>query len=241
MGNIYEALEHAGCRNANLRVAPGVSLPTAVIRDVSLRSEMAWLHNQVQAVLSVNDTRIVQFVASRRGEGVSTIIREFAKVAVERHGKTVLVLDASYQDPARTVNINGSRDDWWVNLVEEGKLIDKAFFKAEGSNLYFAPIPLQSSLNRTVTEVPLDLWEMLKDRFDLILIDSSSDQAMVDSLALVRNADGVIMVVEAEKTKKIAAARLKKRILDSGGCIIGVILNKRMYHIPSCIYKMLFE
>ena len=243
MSNIYEALEQACGKKAGIGVTPELSLQTEVIRGVSLSTEMTWLHHQVESFLAKTSNRMIQFMGSRRGEGVSTIVREFAKVAVERHGKSVLVLDSAYQDPAQKININVTCEYGWLDLLKVGELIDKAFFRVGDSNLYFAPISVQASLVPPVKDLSmtLNVWNKLKEKFDLILIDSSSDENSSESVAISRSVDGVLLVVEAEKTKKRAVKKLKDRISANGGTVIGVILNKRKYYIPEFIYRKFIE
>jgi len=242
MSNIYEALEQA-CKKTGSGMTPELSLQTEVIRGVSLSTEMTWLHHQVESLLTNTSNKIIQFMGSRRGEGVSTIVREFAKVAVERHGKSVLVLDAAYQDPARRININVTCEYGWLDLLEDGQPIDKAFFRVGDSNLYFAPISVQASLIPPIKDLSMtvNLWSKLKERFDLILIDSSSDANSSESIALSKNVDGVLLVLEAEKTRKHAIEKIKNRIVSGGGTVIGVIFNKRRYYIPDYIFKKFIE
>lgn len=241
MSNIYEALEQACGKKIGSGVSPELSLQTVVIHGLTLKKEMTWLHHQIEALLSTS-SKVIQFIGSRSGEGVSTIVREFAKIAVERHGKSVLILDSVCQEENSGVNISGQRDNGWLDLIEEGKITDKAFFRVGETNLYFAPISVQASLIAPVKDLALNvsIFDRLKDRFDLILIDSSSDTSTADSVLISKMVDGVIMVIEAGKTKKKAALKLKKRIISNGGIIIGAVFNKRKYYIPDFIYKKLF-
>lgn len=241
MSNIYEALEQA-CREKG---EPGgkakYPLQTQVAHGVSLAEEMAWLHHQIDFLLAGNANKIIQFMGSRRGEGVSTVVREFAKMAVEKHGKSVLVLDSAYQDPARRINFNITCEYGWLDLLEKGELVDKAFFRFGESSLYFAPVSVQASLAPPVDDISasVTLWNKLKERFDLILVDSSSDLNTAESIALTRNVDGVVLVVEAGKSRKRVLQSIKKKILANGGNILGVVLNKRRYYIPEAIYRKL--
>jgi protein-tyrosine kinase len=243
MSNIYEALEQACGKKTDAGVTPELSLQTEVIQGVSLSAEMTWLHHQVEALLSRSSNKMIQFMGTRRGEGVSTLVREFAKVAVERHGKSVLVLDAAYQDPGRRININVTCEYGWLDLLKEGELVDKAFFRVGDSNLYFAPISVQASMVPPTKDLSasIQFWDKLKEKFDLILIDSSSDVNTSESVAISRNVDGVILVVEAEKTRRKTLKNIKTRIDANGGTIIGVIFNKRKYYIPEYIYKKFIE
>jgi protein-tyrosine kinase len=246
MSNIYEALEQA-CREKTAAGTPAgtsttteLALRSETTKGISLKSEMSWLHHQVGSLIS-GPHQLIQFMGSRRGEGVSTIIREFAQVAVERHGKSVLILDSAYQDPARTVNINVTCEYGWLDLMEKGELIDKAIYRIGDSNLYFAPIAIQASFAAAVKDLSstVTLWEKLRERFDLILIDSSSDDSISESIALSRNVDGVVLVIEAEKTRRKVAESVKSRIMANGGTILGVVLNKRRHYIPDFLYKKL--
>lgn len=242
MSNIYEALEQVSGKKENPRVTPELALQAEVIRGISLKKEMSWLHNHVELIFAGLPSKVLQFIGARRGEGVSTVVREFARIAVERHGKSVLILDALYQDQTTPVNVSGSIDVSWLDLLEQGKPFDKAFFRVGDSNLYFAPISVQASLGTkpAAGAFAVSLWEKFKERFDLIIIDSSSDENTTESVALSRNVDGVILVIEAEKTRKEAVGKLKNRILASGGHVVGAILNKRRYHVPEFIYKRYF-
>ena len=243
MSNIYEALEQACGKKTGTGVTPELSLQTQVVRGTSLTTEMTWLHHQVDALLANPTNKMIQFVGSRRGEGVSTIVREFAQVAVERHGKSVLVLDAAYQDPSRRININVTCEYGWLDLLKDGQLPDKAFLRVGDSNLYFAPISVQASLVPPVKDLALnlDVWSKLREKFDLILIDSSSDANSSESVAVSRDVDGVVLVVEAERTRKKSIKKIKDRITSNGGNIIGVVFNKRKYYIPDYLYKKLVE
>jgi len=51
--------------------------------------------------------------------------------------------------------------------------------------------------------------------------------------------DGVILVVEAEKTRWEVASRAKEDLLQANSKILGVILNRRQFHIPEWLYKTL--
>ena len=56
---------------------------------------------------------------------------------------------------------------------------------------------------------------------------------------LCTKVDGVVLVIEAGKTREQVAVRAKKELEEAGGKVLGVVLNKRKYHIPEWIYKRL--
>ena len=67
----------------------------------------------------------------------------------------------------------------------------------------------------------------MKAEADWVLFDSPPINLFNDSIALAPRMDGVVMVVEAEKTRWEVAQSAKQRIESGNGKILGVILNKR--------------
>jgi Mrp family chromosome partitioning ATPase len=82
-------------------------------------------------------------------------------------------------------------------------------------------------------------WEALRDRFDMIILDTPPATIYPDGLAMVRQVDGVILVVEAEKTRWPVALRVKEKITKNGGNLLGIVFNKRRFYIPEWLYKRL--
>lgn len=84
-----------------------------------------------------------------------------------------------------------------------------------------------------------ELWNKLRKGFDFILIGSSPMAVSDDAFAICSSTDGVILVVEAEKTRSRVVANLKTRITQSEGRVLGCVFNKQRYYIPEWIYKRL--
>ncbi|MDH3602649.1 MAG: cobalamin biosynthesis protein CobQ, partial [Candidatus Tectomicrobia bacterium] len=60
-----------------------------------------------------------------------------------------------------------------------------------------------------------------------------------DGLAIVRKVDGVVLVVEAENTRWPVVQSVKDRIIKARGNLLGIVFNKRQYHIPPFLYNRL--
>ncbi len=82
-------------------------------------------------------------------------------------------------------------------------------------------------------------FDKLKQRFDLILVDSPPATTSAVGLVLARKVDGIVLVVEADHTRASVVQSVKHRIAQVGGHILGIVLNKRRYYVPSFIYKRL--
>jgi Mrp family chromosome partitioning ATPase len=107
------------------------------------------------------------------------------------------------------------------------------------SNLYLLPSGIPCALSLSAFQSPpLDeLLRKARELFEYVIIDAPSLPQHPESLLLARQADGVILVVESEKTRKQSALWAKRQIEKAGVPILGVILNRRRYRVPSWLYK----
>lgn len=70
-----------------------------------------------------------------------------------------------------------------------------------------------------------ELLEKLREKFDLILIDSPPILAVTDPVILVSKTDGALLVYRVGKTARTILARAKTQLEESGVKVLGVILN----------------
>jgi protein-tyrosine kinase len=245
MSKIFEALQNAEfdltqTEYADEPMIASMDIPSTEV-ELTMEQEMIDLYRHIEPLLPDSTKMTLQFIGSRPGEGVSTIVREYAAMATTRLGKSVLILDANQNDGdgQRAYRIKGNCG--WDEGVRNPDAMDKAICCIGGSKLYV------SCLSRHAGSSPLlfdavqlsNLFTNLKTRFDLVLIDSPPMTNGTDSTALSRFVDGVVLVVEAEKTRWPVVENTKAKIISNGGNILGVVFNKRRYYIPEFIYRRL--
>ena len=251
MSKIFDALENArkkGDSEVKLTeawVPPSVSLPTAnapVNPDFDMEQEMVTLYQAIVASLPNIEHRTVLFIGSRSNEGTSTMARELAKTVSLRMEKHVLLIDFDRSRPDLHVYTRlepeVKNDDDIVNGEESA---DGGLCRVEDSSLYVMPLFQRTMATPRAIESAREkgFWEPLKTKFDLIIVDSPPVTMFPDGPAVVSQVDGVVLVVEAEKTRWQVALSVKEKIIKSGGNILGIIFNKRRYYIPQWIYKKL--
>jgi protein-tyrosine kinase len=215
--------------------------PRASAADTDMEQEMITLYQTITAALPDIDHRSVLFVGSRSNEGTSTIARQLAKAVSLRMEKSVLLIDLDRSRPDLHVYANLKPEVDAEDSLDNDVPFEKSLCRVEESSLYVMPL-FQKTI---VTPRNIDaakgnaFWEPLKERFDLIIVDSPPATMFPDGPAIVSQVDGVILVVEAEKTRWQVAQNVKEKILQHGGNIIGVAFNKRRYYIPNFIYRLL--
>ncbi|MFB3817527.1 MAG: hypothetical protein ACE147_07680 [Candidatus Methylomirabilales bacterium] len=252
MSKIYEALERARkeARGPELFAedwptvedahAPHRAAPAGRRAPVRTRGgmedEMLELHHALEGLLHGMTGKIIQFMGCREGEGVSTITGEFARTCATRLGKRVLILDAAAA--ARGAGAAG-RDPWdgggppreapWEIAADErgdprirtGLIHEDA--RALGGSNGGPPDG--------------DPWRRVRGEFDLVLVDAPPAHASSIGVALASKADGTVVVMEAERTRAPAVESLSRRIAKAGGRVLGIVLNRRRYHIPEFLYR----
>jgi len=249
VSKIYDALEHASRTKdlGNLSEqadVPKVSLPSPLSNEpyLEMEQEMIDLYQVITAALPDIHHRSVLIIGSRSNEGTSTIARQLAKSVSLRMEKSVLLIDLDRSRPDLHVYTNSRKTaNDGDNTVQTGASAEKALCQVEDSSLYVMPLFQQTMLSqRTLETVKTGaFWEPLKERFDLLIIDSPPATLFPDGMGLVSQVDGVILVVEAEKTRWQVALNVKEKILQHRGNLLGVVFNKRQFYIPNFIYKYL--
>lgn len=187
-------------------------------------------------ILYSTKKKAILITSSRQKEGKSWIINNIA-VTFAQTGKKVILVDTNLRkesDKNKIFNIEkkeGLSD--FIKEITENKLEN-----LEKSRKYIqeTKIPnLHILSNGTIPPNPSELissknmkklLELLKNMYDVILLDGTSCMLVSDSIALSSMVDSTIIVAESKKTKINDLKKVKKQIKDVDGKILGVILNK---------------
>ena len=84
-----------------------------------------------------------------------------------------------------------------------------------------------------------DSIELLRSEFDYTIIDCPSLKTSGDLLSVAPFVDGVILVIEANRTRRDDPREAEMSIAAAGGKTLGFILNKRTYELPAWLDRML--
>jgi Mrp family chromosome partitioning ATPase len=183
----------------------------------------------------IDGGKIILFTSARAGEGKSTVVGNFAAMLVARQNCSVLVIDAGkdrmlcnrfgVSGPLFSPLVDSSRGE--LAAVEAGTVTTTvADLGTEACGIM--------DLMRTAAR-----RERLRQQYDYILIDAPALAAAPSATALSRLTDGVIMVVEAERTRWPVVKHSKEELERAGATVLGVFLNRRRYYIPRVLYDRL--
>ena len=199
--------------------------------------EMTQLHQAIVSTLQKNSHILVQFTGSSKGEGVSTLAREFAGVSASKFMKRTLLFDADWRTPAST----GTWPITIEKVVREDLPVDLAVTCVREPFLFTCRLSVDPEFHPDIYGLPAmkEAWTYLRENFDVVVIDSPPAAEHHDSLAIAGDVDGIVLVVRAERTRWPVALAVKRDIADRGGKILGVAFNDRRLYVPGVIYRRL--
>lgn len=244
MSKIFEAMQHAHRQKQDGGKPPEVLTPMQRLNetaDIEMSGEMLSLHRAIEVMLSHKKHKVVQFIGSREGEGTSTVAREFARICATRISSSVLLLDADRHHPSVNHFFSLDSNCGWIEALKSGRNAEESFHRIGETSLFVSPSLNSSCSTPEIFDSPRfgDFWGRLVSDFDLVVVDSSPLTVSPDSLAIAARVDGVIIVVEAEKTRHQTINSLKESLSRVGSNILGLVFNKRRYYIPKVVYKFL--
>ncbi len=214
-------------------------------RDFSLGplriEDMIALYRAIRLALPDRPHAIIEVTSASSGEGVSSVVRGVAQAAASVAGARVLVCDAT-PDLANFRQFRVAPPSPTLNDCVAGRAgLDEALKEVPSRGLALCALSKPEAVNRlAVSTAAVDAaLADLRERYDLVIIDTPPANRSVLGPALARKVDGVVVVVEAERTRAPIVAAALHAIKVNSGRVIGVVLNKRRMHIPGFIYRWL--
>lgn len=104
----------------------------------------------------------------------------------------------------------------------------------------YGPLPGRAGDARALNPALLSAcWARLGESAEWIILDTPPLLSSPLSQALAPSVDGVVLVIEAERTRAAIAEAARDALISAGANVLGVVLNKRRYHVPKAIYDRL--
>lgn len=170
--------------------------------------------------------KVIQITSPVPGDGKSTLSSNMA-VTMAQSGRRVLLIDADLRRP-RVAKIFGIDSDIGVAAVVSGKAeIDDAIQAGPVPNLSILPGGKRPSNPAEIlsSERFKNMIDMLRDKFDVIIIDTPPLLAVSDPGAVAGIVDGVVLTMRLRRNVKPLAARAKSILESVGANLLGVVIN----------------
>lgn len=211
MSRIFAAIENA---RALAPVSGRLPAELGRLPGQAAATDLALLRlwQALEARLADRPRKVVQIVSAGADEADPAVAIRLARLAGRSMGGGVVVLNA----------------------------VDSETRMDEDGIVAYGPLPGRGGDARALNPTLLaQYWTRLGKRADLVILDTPAVLVSPLALALAPTADGVILVVEAERTRAAVAEAARDALRAGGANLLGVVFNKRRYHVPKALYDRL--
>jgi capsular exopolysaccharide synthesis family protein len=205
----------------------------------SLLRELGILENSIDTSLNKKKRKTLIFTSATPCEGTTTISVSYARLLALKGEGRILICEMNARKPVFkelfAVNNGDGISDYFsgdsnlasiaratsadnLDVIHVGK-VDPAFIQ----------IHMQRVFPRLVEEAA--------SVYDTVIFDTPAVVSSPETAPMCSYVDGVVIVVQAGKTKREIVQRSLNSIARYDGNVLGIILNRKKYYIPGFLYK----
>ena len=249
MGKTFEALvkaerdskvkrEELAAFEPKVTLQPYMPFRLSVSQQVS--EEYQGLKHNLRSLLPETKSKVLIFVGSTHGEGTSTVVATFGTILASS-GERVLLVDANLRNPALHDMFSVEKMGGVAELLLGSVNLKDVTKNTRFGNLTVVTsgLPPSNPALALGSKGVCSMIDLMKGHAEWVLLDVPPVNEFNDAMAFCTEADGAVLVVQAEKTKWEVAQRAKQRLDDARLNVVGVVLNKRRYYVPEWLYRRL--
>ena len=185
--------------------------------------------------------RAVLFAGIAEGVGCSQICLLVAEILRSTVSGSICLVEANFRSPSLSSTLGITNDHGLTNsMLQDGPIrffarplaIDNVWLLSCG--LLSSDVPKFLNSDRLKAR-----FEELRAEFDYLLVDAPSISQYADATTLGRLTDGLVLVLEANSTRKEIALNVMDKLRAAQIPVLGAVLNKRTFPIPELLYRRL--
>jgi capsular exopolysaccharide synthesis family protein len=184
-----------------------------------------------------SDVRTIAVTGTRHGEGATRVAVGLARALAGEGDTRVLLVEGNLRTPS------------FAQQLPIGKGPGLAEFLGGEASAASLVAPLRewnlSVISAGFRPAVIDCEAVagavaeVMEQFDFVIIDLPPVNRYADASILAPKVDGVILVVEADRTPVVDAESAKKSLDRVGARIFGVVLNRRRSYVPATLQALL--
>jgi len=197
------------------------------------------LRTNILRVTQDKSIKAILITSANHYEGKTTTAINLALAMSDVPQFRMLLIDSDLRYPTIHSRLGLMQSPGLTEILEGNVDLDSGMINTEKENLKVITSGnlLSYPAELLESEKLKDLINVLKSRFDLILVDSPPVVPYSDASVLSSRVDGVLLVVQSGKTRQEDLQQVYATLRDNQANVLGVVLNKQKDFIPSRIYK----
>lgn len=198
----------------------------------------AGIQGGLQSAAENRDVRSILITSCNRGEGKTVAASGMAYTLAGQANVDVLLMDGNVSAPALHTIFGVPREPGLSDYLTSETALDEVVCPTTTPRLLLMPCGREATTLIDITRSDSFKKQLasLRSKFDYVICDGSSVFGSSDASLIAGFFDGVVLVVECERTRWEVVRDAKERLTKAGGKILGVALNKRRYYIPKALY-----
>jgi capsular exopolysaccharide synthesis family protein len=209
--------------------------------DEKFKRSLMTLRNSIESEIKENDTHVIVFTSAVKGEGKTTVLASFARVLAIGYSGKILLVDCSVRNPLlhRLFGVENEKGiiDYLSGQAEVPQIIKKLDIGCLDLVTAGHAIDIDITMPLFNSERMAFFIREMAEAYEYVLIDTSAILEAPETPIISSYADGVVMVVQIERTRREAIKRAIVMVEKLDGKFIGTVLNRKKYHIPEFIYR----
>jgi Mrp family chromosome partitioning ATPase len=181
--------------------------------------------------------RVVAFCGADGEPGSSSICANAGRALGATTSDSVCLVDANVRTPRLSGILGVDR----TTLFPDVSLSAREQCTEVAENLWLAGGNLLADDRGSLKSVDelRQLISQLHGAFEYLLIDTPGINVSSDARLLGQLADAVVLVIEANSTRRLSARKAKETLDAAGVRLLGTVLHNRSFPIPEKLYKRL--
>jgi len=192
----------------------------------------------IRRLSTTGTSQAIGLTSCAHEEGVTTVAANLSVAAAGESARPVLLIDTDFlQSPSQTM-FGLPPGPGFVDALSGDTKLPECIRSTSIPNLHVmgpggtaftygaacGPETFCSLINTLKSDYS---WIL----FDLPIVSECHFPSLISSL------DGILLVVEAERLRRQVVIQAKQQLENNDANVLGVVFNKRQYHVPNWIYN----
>ncbi|MGF0108101.1 CpsD/CapB family tyrosine-protein kinase [Clostridium sp. SGI.024] len=183
------------------------------------------LRTNIQYSSFDKEYKVIVITSSEPGEGKSTTAGNLA-LCMAQGDKKVILVDCDLRGPSIHKKFKVSNLAGLSDVIIGKSDLSKVMHRYNKNLVLLTSGKIPPNPSEMLSSKSMEnLLEKLRENFDYVILDTPPVQAVTDSQILSTKADGTILVVRAERTKKESVNNAINLLKKVNANIIGTVLN----------------
>jgi capsular exopolysaccharide synthesis family protein len=224
---LFGRREEATTESETLMSAEELASRLVTVTDSTSVASEAYRTLRTNLIYSLLDTppKVIVFTSPGPGEGKSTTCANLG-VVLSQAGKEVLIVDCDFRKPVMH-KFFGMRNFQGVVDVLAGEKRVQEIWREPVEGLKVVPVgPIPPNPSEILgTSRFTDFLSGVRKEFDYVLVDAPPVGMVSDPAILATQGDGVLLVLDAQNTRKGSVRQAMRSMETVGASVLGTVMN----------------